>query len=67
MTIFRGPHKISNECLLFWELCSYLYERGFRPIEVVDVTRRAYDGSFWQMDLFFVRTTWPGFGYTRFE
>jgi FkbM family methyltransferase len=60
-------HKRTNEGLFFWELCSYLYERGFHPIEIVDVGRRPHDGTFWQMDIFFARTTWPGFAITDYE
>jgi FkbM family methyltransferase len=60
-------HKRTNEGLFFWELCAYLYERGFRPIEVVDVGRRSYDGTFWQMDIFFARTTWSGFDFKHYE
>jgi FkbM family methyltransferase len=60
-------HKRTNEGLFFWELCAYLYERGFRPIEVVDVGRRPRDGIFWQMDIFFARTTWSGFDFTDYE
>jgi FkbM family methyltransferase len=54
-------YRLNDDTLLFWELCGYLYERGFRPIDLVDVGHRKYDGSLWQMDLIFIRSTWEGF------
>ena len=59
-------YKISPDCLLFWELCAYLHERGFRPIDVVDVLHRTHDNTLWQMDIFFVRSDWPGFRHLFF-
>jgi FkbM family methyltransferase len=56
----------SNECLLFWELCDYASRRGFRPIDIVDVMHRPYDGTFWQVDIIFVRDNWPGFQYREY-
>lgn len=60
-------HRVTPGALLFWELCSYLQERGFRPFDLVDSMRRSRDGSLWQMDLFFVRNAWPGFDSASFE
>ncbi len=51
-------YRITDEAFLFWELCVFLSERGFRPIDLVDVRHRQYDNSLWQMDLFFIRSTW---------
>lgn len=48
-------YKISDECLLFWELCQYLQDRGFRPAYLMDLCNRDYDHSFWQMDILFIR------------
>jgi FkbM family methyltransferase len=59
-------YRISDECLTFWEICAYLQERGFRPIDIVDVGYRPYDGTFWQADMIFIRSDWPGFTYTEF-
>lgn len=56
-------YRISDEAMLFWELCSYMSERGFRPIDLVDIGYRKYDNSLWQMDLFFIRSGWEGFAY----
>jgi FkbM family methyltransferase len=59
-------HRIAPGSLLFWELCSYMVEQGFRPIDLVDVLHRPYDGALWQADFFFVRSDWPGFGYVSY-
>jgi FkbM family methyltransferase len=53
--------RITAECLLFYELCNYLADRGFRPIDIVDVMHRPSDRSFWQADLFFLRKEHPVF------
>lgn len=60
-------YKITPEAPLFWELCSFLDERGFRPIDLVDVMHRKRDNSLWQMDLIFLRSDWQGFDYTSYK
>ena len=60
-------YRITDEAYLFWELCAFLSDRGFRPIDLVDVTHRPYDNSLWQMDLFFIRSTWEGFNYISYK
>jgi FkbM family methyltransferase len=45
---------IEVDSLRFWELCSFLEERGFRTIDLCDLMLRPRDQSFWQVDLFFV-------------
>ena len=55
--------RFHSDCLLFWELCTYMATHGFRAVDVVDVLHRPYDGTLWQMDLFFIRAEWKGFGY----
>jgi FkbM family methyltransferase len=59
--------RIKEEALLFWELCSFLSDKGFRPIDLVDVSHRRYDNALWQMDLFFIRSNWKGFSRTSYE
>jgi len=59
--------RFSGECMLFWELCCFMGEHGFRPIDILDVSRRPYDGTLWQMDVCFVRADWPGFGYIGYR
>jgi FkbM family methyltransferase len=59
--------RITEEAFLFWELCTYLVERGFRPVDLVDVLHRTHDNSLWQMDLIFIRDTWKGFDYISYK
>lgn len=47
--------RISEQCLLFYEMCEYLKEIGFRCIDLVDPLYRPTDRAFWQADLVFVR------------
>jgi FkbM family methyltransferase len=56
-------YRIRPDCPLFWELCTRMAEHGFRPVDLVDVLRRPYDETLWQMDLFFIQSDWRGFGY----
>ena len=60
-------YRITDEALLFWELCQYLSDRGFRPIDLVDIMHRQYDSSLWQMDLFFIRSSWDDFNYISYQ
>jgi FkbM family methyltransferase len=60
-------HQVTDEAFLFWQLCGHLAERGFRPVDLVDVMHRPHDNSLWQMDLIFVRSTWPGFNYIHYR
>jgi FkbM family methyltransferase len=46
---------VSDGSLLFYDFCKHMEELGFRPIEAVDFLSRQLDGSFWQMDLHFMR------------
>jgi len=59
-------YRITPECMLFWELCAYLSERGFRPVDIVDMLHRPIDDTFWQADIIFVRSDWPGFAITSY-
>jgi FkbM family methyltransferase len=45
----------------FWDLCRYMVDRGFRPLDVFDLLYREIDGAFWQFDLLFVRSDLPLF------
>jgi FkbM family methyltransferase len=45
----------------FPELCAFLEERGFFPLDLADPLHRASDGALWQLDLLFARADWPGF------
>lgn len=47
--------QLHEGCLRFWELCQWLNERGFAPIDLFDVLYRPKDGALWQFDLVFAR------------
>ncbi|MDJ1502182.1 FkbM family methyltransferase [Xanthocytophaga agilis] len=49
--------QIAQNSLLFWEMCQYLDEKGFRLIDIVDTMRREKDHAFWQCDAFFIPKT----------
>jgi len=59
--------RITEESFMFWELCTYLAGKGFRPVDLVDVLHRTYDNSLWQMDLIFIRDSWKGFDYISYK
>ncbi|MDT0556024.1 FkbM family methyltransferase [Patiriisocius hiemis] len=59
--------NIEEKSLCFWELCSYMGNLGFRPLEVVDLMAREYDQAFWQMDIFFVKKDNPMFNYIQYR
>jgi FkbM family methyltransferase len=50
----------------FWDLCRYVVELGFRPVDVFDLLYREVDNAFWQFDLLFVRGDLPLFQDSRF-
>jgi len=60
-------YKISESCLLFDEMCAYLKQHGFRCIDLASPLFRPYDGTFWQMDLVFVRSDRPEFDYVSYR
>jgi hypothetical protein len=51
----------------FWELCRYMSELGFRPLDVFDLLYREVDNAFWQFDLLFVRSDLPLFRNIRYS
>jgi FkbM family methyltransferase len=59
--------QIAPQSLLFWEMCRYMQEKGFRLIDVVDVMRREKDHAFWQCDAFFVPATSPVFSSNTYR
>ena len=59
--------RITTDCLLFWELCEFMARHDFRPATVADVLYRPYDGTLWQMDLFFVRGDSAVFDYLSYR
>ena len=59
-------YNIEPDSLLFWQLCEYLYKKGFRPIDMVDISHRKYDDSLWQMDLVFIKSSWSGYKHISY-
>lgn len=59
--------RISTECLLFYEMCEYLDNLGFRCVDLADPLWRLYDGAFWQMDLIFIKKDNPEFLYSNYQ
>ena len=53
--------QLSKSSLLFWKMCDYLEQHGFRAFDIVDPLYRPKDGMLWQVDLFFARNEWPNF------
>ena len=51
----------------FYELCAWLDQKGFRPIDIIDPTHRLYDHMFWQMDLVFAPKSRPEFSYPNYK
>ena len=47
---------IELDSLRFWELCSLLETKGFRPIDFCSPMLRPRDEAFWQLDILFVRS-----------
>jgi FkbM family methyltransferase len=59
--------EIGPDSLLFYQMCCYMRERGFRCIDLAAPVYRPYDDVFWQMDLFFAREEWPGFRHKAYQ
>jgi FkbM family methyltransferase len=58
--------SFSEPAVPFWDLCRYLFDLGFRPLDVFDLLYREVDNAFWQFDLLFVRSDLPLFQDMRF-
>jgi len=48
--------KLSKNCLKFYDICKYLENKGFYPIDMVEIIHRPYDYSLWQVDMYFTRS-----------
>ena len=59
--------QIAKDSLRFWEMCSYMENLGFLPIDMADFMHRKKDGAFWQMDTFFIRKDKPEFQSNDYE
>jgi len=47
--------QLTDKSLKFYEMCTYLNNKGFAPIDMVDILYRKFDNALWQMDIVFVR------------
>ncbi len=59
--------QLTAESLRFYEMCSYLEDRGFRPIDVCDILFRPADKALWQFDLIFARADRDEFQNNTYE
>jgi len=48
--------KVAQKSLLFYEMCSYLEEKGFRPIDLYGPGFRPKDNFWWQIDFIYARS-----------
>jgi FkbM family methyltransferase len=60
-------YQLTPDSLRFFELCEYMDNLGFAPIEIADPMLRLHDSSFWQMDIFFIPKTSPEFAYRAYK
>jgi len=60
-------HQLTQDSLLFNEMCDYLDRLGFRCIDMVDPAWRTYDDTFWQMDLIFIKKESSEFKHSDYE
>ena len=47
---------LTGESLKFWEICEFLGQNGFRPVDLMEPMFRPKDDALWQMDLVFIRS-----------
>jgi len=47
-------YRLTDTSLRYFEMCNYMHQLGFLSIELVDLSLRDRDSSFWQMDVFFI-------------
>ena len=52
---------LTQDSLLFGQMCDHMLKKGFRLFDVVDIMRRPKDGAFWQCDAFFIPKNHPIF------
>ncbi len=59
--------QLQDGCLRFWEICRWMHERGFAPIDLFDVLYRPRDGALWQFDLVFARENASAFTSNTYQ
>ncbi len=81
--IFRGAEKllsntiaiivevygfnVSPTGLLFHEISDYLFKKGFRLFDIVDIMRRPKDQAFWQADAVYLKKDHPIFNDSKYN
>ena len=60
-------YHITEHALLFYQMCSYMENLGFRCYDLVAPSLRLYDDTFWQMDIFFCKKEAPMFTYPHYS
>jgi len=60
-------YQLTDDSLQFYELCDYMNKLGFSVIEIVDLMRRKYDDTFWQMDIFFISSDFNFRKYNKYK
>ena len=58
---------ITNQSLRFHEMIAYMEEKGFRCIDMSEPLFREKDNSFWQIDLFFIRSNRKEFDTNTYD
>ena len=64
MEVYNFRH--TEGTLLFYEMCALLDAKGFRCTQVVDLLRRPFDRTLWQMDFVFARKEHPAFRHSTY-
>jgi FkbM family methyltransferase len=59
--------QVTADSLLFYEMCLYMKEQGFRCIDISEPMFRKKDRAFWQIDLFFIPAAHPAFQSNSYE
>jgi FkbM family methyltransferase len=59
--------RITQDSLLFNEMCDYLGKKGFRVIDLCDPLFREHDEAFWQADFFFIRADSNEFQHNSYK
>ena len=58
---------IAENALRFPQMCTFMEERGFLPLDIGGLLLREYDAAFWQMDILFARKQLAAFRHNQFR
>lgn len=59
--------KLTESSLRFHEMINYLENKGFRPVDIVDLMRRPKDDILWQMDMVFIKNDYLDFNNNSYN